>query len=89
MEKDAGGGLVRALPTWPQPPRGSFCRGAPWACSGRRRAAAAAAAVAAPAVGGLGGLAGREKAEGGQLVRQERRGVDKGSVMVCSPPPLC
>jgi len=54
MEEDAGGGLVRALPTSPPPPLGSFSRGAPWACSGRRRAAAAAAAAAAPAVGGIG-----------------------------------
>ena len=54
MEEDAGGGLVRALPTSPAPPLGSFSRGAPWACSGRRRAAAAAAAAAAPAVGGIG-----------------------------------
>ncbi len=78
MEEDAGGGLVRALPTSPPPQRGSFSRWAPCACSGLRRAAAAAAAAAAPAVGGLGGLAGREKAEGGQLVR-----------LVGSPPPLC
>ena len=38
--------------------------------------------------GGLGGLAGREKTEGGQLVRQERRGVDKGSDGRLPTPPV-
>jgi hypothetical protein len=36
----------------------------------------------------LGGLAGREKTEGGQLVRQERSGVDKGSDGRLPTPPV-
>jgi hypothetical protein len=72
-EEDTGGGLVRALIT-PSPPcrRRRFFSPAPAAGGGGRRRGRR------PLPWGLGGLAGRERVEGGQLVRQERRGVDKG-----------
>ncbi len=75
MEEDTGG--VWSAPSSPRRRR----RGAPstlrlqWAAAG----GGGGGGGGGPCRGGMGGLAGRERAEGGQLVRQERRGVDKGS----------
>ncbi len=78
------GGLVRALPTSPPPPRGSFSPAPAASGGGRGRGRRGRR----PLPWGVGGLAGREKAEGGQLVRQERRGVDKGSDGRLPTPPV-
>ncbi len=75
MEEDIGGGLGRRR------------RGAPSALR-LQCAAAGGGGGGGPCRGGVGGLAGRKRAEGGQLVRQERRGVDKGSDGRLPHPPV-
>ncbi len=91
MEEDTGGRLVRALPTSQQAPRGSLNHPsaaglpAPAAGGSRRRRGRRRRG---PLQCGVGGLAGRERAEGGQLIRQERRGVDKGGDGRLPTPPV-